>query len=280
VQFLGEEKRFYTAWTLSGPQLNATIIFVHNHPSGDPRPHHVGRNGHVTLKRLRLIQSKPSRTAAANLATSRGMDSRLRSPYTVPKGFLNDELQNRHGPPDGLFILEAWGIMKLRDLAKLVAVLTSLIAFTLIPEYASAQIVAIGGSSVQGHGVSSSEAFPALLEGMLRAKGKSYSVSNQGVSGNTTSDVLARLDSAVPAGTRIVILMVGLNDIRGGSSVSQARAGYQEIVARLRQRQIRVIDANPYYRTAVHSGMVQSDHIHLSVEGHRYVASHLVSQIN
>jgi acyl-CoA thioesterase I len=88
-----------------------------------------------------------------------------------------------------------------------------------------AQIVALGASVVQGYGVSSGEAFPAQLEAMLRAKGKNYSVRNEGVYGDTTSGVLGRLDSAVPQGTRIVILLIGGNDVRRGRTVEQARAG-------------------------------------------------------
>jgi len=39
-----------------------------------------------------------------------------------------------------------------------------------------AQIVALGASNVEGYGVSAGEAFPAVLEAMLRAKGRNYSV--------------------------------------------------------------------------------------------------------
>src|ERR1700756_4322517 len=143
-----------------------------------------------------------------------------------------------------------------------------------------AQIVALGASVVQGHGVAAGEAFPSQLEAMLRAKGKSYSVSNQGVYGDTTSGVLSRLDSAVPQGTRIVILLIGGNDVRRGGTTEQARAGVNEIVARLKARNIRVISANPYYRAARGKGMVLPDGIHLTAVGQRYLASQLLPLIN
>ena len=66
-----------------------------------------------------------------------------------------------------------------------------------------AQIVALGASNVQGYGVSPLESFPAQLETMLRAKGKQYSVTNAGVFGDTSDRVMARLNSAVPQGTRM-----------------------------------------------------------------------------
>jgi acyl-CoA thioesterase-1 len=143
-----------------------------------------------------------------------------------------------------------------------------------------AQIVALGASVVQGYGVGSGEAFPQQLEAMLHAKGKQYSVSNQGVSGDTTAGVLARLDSAVPQGTRIVILLIGGNDVRRGATVGQAKAGTGEIISRLQARKIRVINASPYYAAARSKGMVLTDGIHLTAEGQRYMASQLAPQIN
>jgi acyl-CoA thioesterase-1 len=143
-----------------------------------------------------------------------------------------------------------------------------------------AQIVALGASVVQGYGVSSGEAFPAQLEAMLRAKGKSYSVSNQGISGDTTSGVLSRLDGAVPQGTRIVILLIGGNDVRRGGTTEQAKAGVNQIVARLKARNVRVISAIPYYQAARGKGMVLPDGIHLTAAGQRYLASQLLPLIN
>jgi acyl-CoA thioesterase-1 len=143
-----------------------------------------------------------------------------------------------------------------------------------------AQIVALGASVVAGYGVGSGDAFPQQLQAMLRAKGKQYSVSNQGVSGDTTAGVLARLDSAVPEGTRIVILLIGGNDVRRGASVEQARAGAGNIISRLQARKIRVINAAPYYQAARAKGMALPDGIHLTAEGQRYMATQLLPLIN
>jgi acyl-CoA thioesterase-1 len=143
-----------------------------------------------------------------------------------------------------------------------------------------AQIVALGASVVQGYGVSSGQAFPEQLEAMLRAKGKPYTVSNKGIYGDTTAGVLARLDSAVPQGTRIVILLIGGNDVRRGASVEDAKRGVNDIIARLQARKIRVINASPYYLAARNKGMVNSDKIHLNAEGQRYMAAQLLPLIN
>jgi acyl-CoA thioesterase-1 len=144
----------------------------------------------------------------------------------------------------------------------------------------SAQIVALGASNVQGYGVSSSESFPVQLEAMLKAKGKSYSVANAGISGDTTAGIISRLNSAVPQGTRIVVLAIGgRNDVIRGGSVEQARANLSQITSQLSARGIRVINAMPYVRAALQKGMAQSDGIHLTAEGHRWVASQVAAQI-
>ena len=63
---------------------------------------------------------------------------------------------------------------------------------------ASAQIVALGHSAVRGH-VAENEMWPAVLESMLRARGSQVRVINAGVNGETTGELLARVDGAVPA---------------------------------------------------------------------------------
>jgi acyl-CoA thioesterase I len=143
-----------------------------------------------------------------------------------------------------------------------------------------AQVVALGASVVQGYGVSSGEAFPEQLQAMLRAKGSSITVSNAGIYGDTTTGVLGRLDSAVPNGTRIVILLIGGNDVRKGGTVADAKAGVATIVSKLQARHIRVINAMPIYMAAKNKGMVITDGIHLNAAGQKYMASALLSQIH
>src|SRR3954465_3271457 len=83
-----------------------------------------------------------------------------------------------------------------------------LVGFLIVPmlgsaEPARAQIVAIGASNVAGRGVSSSDAWPTQLEGMLVAKGRNVHVTNAGINGDTNAGMLARLDSPDPPGTTI-----------------------------------------------------------------------------
>lgn len=79
--------------------------------------------------------------------------------------------------------------------------------------FAEVRIVALGDSGIRGKGVPESQAYPAQLEAALRSRGHQVTVTNQGINGDTTAGVLARLDSAVPPGTNIVILKIGINDL-------------------------------------------------------------------
>lgn len=142
---------------------------------------------------------------------------------------------------------------------------------------AQAQIVAIGASNVAGRGVSSSDAWPAQLEGMLAAKGRNIHVTNAGINGDTNAGMLARLDSAVPEGTRIVLL----DRYGGGWNARRLGRGDQNaelaaIEAKLRSRHIRVI---PMWWNAVLRNYLQPDHIHFTPEGHRVVAAHMLPAV-
>jgi acyl-CoA thioesterase-1 len=146
---------------------------------------------------------------------------------------------------------------------------------------ASAQIVALGHSAVRGH-VAESEMWPAVLESMLHARGSRVHVINAGINGETTAEELARVDSAVPEGTRIVILAInGANDARrnlGGAA--EALANIAAIKRRLRARHIRIIDAMALYISVLRQpGMALPDKRHLNADGCRKVAAALAGML-
>jgi acyl-CoA thioesterase-1 len=145
---------------------------------------------------------------------------------------------------------------------------------------ADAQIVALGASSTAGYGVGASSAYPAQLEQILRARGRPMSVSNAGISGDTTGGMLARLSRAVPAGTKIVILQIAGNDAMKGMSLTNAQANRAEIRRQLHARGIRTIEADGYVQSAVRSGLKQADGIHMTAEGHRRVAQQIAASIH
>jgi acyl-CoA thioesterase-1 len=103
------------------------------------------------------------------------------------------------------------------------------------------QIVAFGDSNTAGFRVLEKNAYPAQLERALRAKGHDVRVLNSGVSGNTSSMGLARIEKAVPPGTQIAIVYFGRNDLRWGVEPAKFRANIEAIVKRLRARGIEVL---------------------------------------
>jgi acyl-CoA thioesterase-1 len=136
-------------------------------------------------------------------------------------------------------------------------------------------IVALGASNTYGKGVARNESYPAQLEAMLRAKGLNVRVINAGVNGDTTGGMLSRLSSAVPPGTRVVIIQPGSNDMRKGVG-DQVGANLAAIQNRLAARGITVImAANSMNRGLPH----QPDGQHLTPEGYRMLATTLLPEV-
>jgi acyl-CoA thioesterase-1 len=105
----------------------------------------------------------------------------------------------------------------------------------------SVRIVVFGDSLTAGLGLPADEAFPAKLERALKAKGLAIEVINAGVSGDTASGGLARLDWSVPEGTDAVILELGANDMLRGIDPKLTRQALEEIVRRLSARGVPVL---------------------------------------
>jgi acyl-CoA thioesterase I len=102
-------------------------------------------------------------------------------------------------------------------------------------------IVALGDSLTAGLGLAAKDAFPARLQRALAAKGIVATVVDAGVSGDTTSGGLARLDWSVPADADAVILELGANDMLRGIDPAVPRAALEAILLRLKQRGIAVL---------------------------------------
>ena len=103
------------------------------------------------------------------------------------------------------------------------------------------RIVALGDSLTAGYGLPVDAAFPARLEKALTAKGVAVEIANAGVSGDTASGGLARLDWSVPEGTDAVIVELGANDMLRGIDPSVTRQALEQIVRRLIDRRIVVL---------------------------------------
>ena len=103
------------------------------------------------------------------------------------------------------------------------------------------RIVVLGDSLSAGLGLSGVEAFPAKLARALKTKGIAVDISNAGVSGDTASGGLARLDWSVPEGTDAVIVQLGANDALRGVDPKITRGALDQILRRLKERGIEVL---------------------------------------
>ena len=137
-------------------------------------------------------------------------------------------------------------------------------------------IVAIGASNTTGFGVGEQNAYPAVLQALLRKKGIDANVTNAGVNGDVTSGMRSRLDSAVPKGTDLVILQPGANDLRFLGTKEARTANVAAMAARLRARGIRVIVYDP---PTIPADFYQWDHIHFNAAAHAKIAAILAAQI-
>jgi acyl-CoA thioesterase-1 len=109
-----------------------------------------------------------------------------------------------------------------------------------------AKIVVLGDSLSAGFGLPIEDAFPSKLAQALKAKGVAVDILNAGVSGDTTSGGLDRVDWSVPEGTDAVILELGANDALRGIDPKVTRAALEKILQRLEARHIAVLLCGMY----------------------------------
>jgi len=94
-------------------------------------------------------------------------------------------------------------------------------------------IVALGDSLTAGLGVEFEDAYPALLQKKLDRDGYAYRVVNAGVSGETTSGTLSRLNWILSQKPDIVILEIGANDGLRGIDTKLVDRNMKDILTRL-----------------------------------------------
>ena len=194
--------------------------------------------------------------------------------------------------------------MSKKQVSAAIAPFCGLLALIASAEAAQINIVALGASNTDGKGVSRSEAYPAQLEHILRAKGYDVAVTNAGISGDTTDGMLNRLRSDVPDGTRLVILQPGNNDGRGGRrqgnriiDPDQTARNLEAIVSQLRARGISVAIFAGYQGAArdvaghthsvflggIRAGLpttaIQPDGEHFTPDGYAIVAQRIAPKI-
>ena len=156
-------------------------------------------------------------------------------------------------------------------------------------------IVAFGDSATEGWLVARDEAYPAQLQMLLRKKGYDVSVTNEGISGDTTAGALKRFDAAIAPGTDIVLVEFGTNDLRQHVLPQRMRANVSEIVRTLRKRGIDVLliglgsldlsavaraNGVPYAQWTLPPGKYRArDNAHFNAEGYSIVIARMLPQV-
>jgi len=102
-------------------------------------------------------------------------------------------------------------------------------------------IVAVGDSLTAGLGVNEEDAYPALLEKKLRAGGYPWRVVNAGISGETSSGTLSRVNWILKLKPDIVILETGANDGLRGVDPRVTRRNIDETINMFRKNDVIVV---------------------------------------
>lgn len=102
-------------------------------------------------------------------------------------------------------------------------------------------IVAVGDSLTAGYGLDEHDAYPAQLERRLQETGHPWRVVNAGISGETSSGALSRVNWVLTLKPDIVILVTGANDGLRGIDPKVTEKNIDEMVRTLKERNVTVV---------------------------------------
>jgi len=97
-------------------------------------------------------------------------------------------------------------------------------------------ILFYGDSLTAGYGLSTEEAFPALVEKKLNKREKTVRVINAGLSGETSAGGLTRLDWVIKQPIDIFILELGANDGLRGLPLEETQKNLQSIIDKVKTK--------------------------------------------
>ena len=98
------------------------------------------------------------------------------------------------------------------------------------------RIVVLGDSITAGYGLDPQEAYPALLQKKVDADSLPYTVTNAGVSGDTTAGGLRRVAWALGKGADVLVIALGGNDGLRGISPEQTEKNLSGIIDKAREK--------------------------------------------
>jgi acyl-CoA thioesterase-1 len=111
------------------------------------------------------------------------------------------------------------------------------IALTLLFQVpASKTILFFGDSLTAGYGLSTEEAFPALVGTVLNKQNIKVKIVNAGLSGETSAGGLSRIDWVLKQPVDVFVLELGANDGLRGLPLDQTRKNLQAIIDKVRAK--------------------------------------------
>ncbi|TPE43645.1 arylesterase [Pontibacter mangrovi] len=98
-------------------------------------------------------------------------------------------------------------------------------------------ILIFGDSLTAGYGLPAAQAYPSLIQEMLRQQGyRDYKVLNGGLSGDTTAGGVHRIDRWLNEPIAIFILALGANDGLRGIPARETSQNLQQIIDKVRHK--------------------------------------------
>jgi acyl-CoA thioesterase-1 len=94
-------------------------------------------------------------------------------------------------------------------------------------------VLCFGDSITAGFGIDAGQTYPDILQKILDDKGYKYQVVNAGISGDTTSGGVDRLNEAIKLQPKVTLLELGGNDGLRGIGVHKSRDNLMQISRRL-----------------------------------------------
>ncbi len=103
------------------------------------------------------------------------------------------------------------------------------------------RLVALGDSLTAGFGLAPNDAFPVVLQDMLRSSGHTVTILNAGISGDTTAGGAARVEAALAHDPDGLIVELGANDGLRGLEPALVRANLESILDAAKARNVPVL---------------------------------------
>lgn len=177
-------------------------------------------------------------------------------------------------------------------------------------------VVFLGDSITEGYGLSEGEDYPSLIQNYWDNNNIAFRSVNEGISGNTTGDIINRLDNVLTDDTYFVFVEIGANDVFRGYEIDEIKRNLTQIIKNIQSKNIKVaimgmeipkglpgirksylkefagiyddigdelnvpVMPSLLESTSRENGLMQSDAIHPSADGQKLLAKNILKFLN